>query len=330
MRTRTRATTVSLAASVAMALVVVSYFILDGPWAALFLQLEYARAGLTKHALALDGREHSYLEGGAGAPVVLLHGFGGSKDNWIRFAAPLAKDYRVLAIDLPGFGDTPARDSDAFSIEAQTERVHQLLLAMETGPVHLVGHSMGGQIAAVLAARWPSAVRTLTLIEPHGMSSSEVTPFEASIRGGEVPLIVTDARGYERFLELVFVRRPFLPGPVHRALRRQMVERASLWERIWREVRPDASTLEAVLPGIQAPVLLLWGDSDRFFPRSVIPALERVLPRHRTAVLSECGHAAMMEQPELTAAHWRRFAEESHERDVRKEVDSQTRSPRYQ
>lgn len=166
---------------------------------------------------------------------------------------------------------------------------------------------MGGQIAADLAARWPSAVRTLTLIEPHGLASSEVTPFEASLRRGSVPLIVADADGYEQFLDLVFVKRPFLPGPIHRALRGQMIARAPLWARIWGDVRPDATSLEGLLPRIQAPTLVLWGDSDRVFPRSVIPALERGLASHQTVLLTGCGHTAMMEQPEAAAGHWLRF-----------------------
>ena len=168
---------------------------------------------------------------------------------------------------------------------------------------------MGGQLAADLAARWPAQVRSLTLIEPHGLAASEVTPFEASIRHGSVPLIVTDADGYERFLDLVFVNRPYLPGPIHRALRAQMIARAPLWARIWNEVRPDAASLDGLLPLIHAPTLILWGDSDRVFPRSVVPALERGLARHQTVVLSGCGHAAMMEQPAVAARHWQRFLE---------------------
>lgn len=297
--------------AVLAALLLTSWFTLGGPWAEFLLRLEYARAGLVRGSVELDGRRWSYLEGGAGEPVVLLHGFAGSKDNWIRFAAPLVKAHRVLALDLPGFGETPARDDERFDVEAQATRVHELLVATRTGPAHLVGNSMGGQIAAVVAARWPSAVRTLTLIEPHGMPSAEVTPFQRSIEAGEVPLIVNDDEGYERFLDLVFVQRPFLPGPVHRALRRQMMARAPSWRRIWREVRPDATSLDRTLTGIQAPTLILWGDSDRVFPRSVIPAIERGLARHRTVVLPQCGHAAMMEQPQLTATHWTRFAEEA-------------------
>jgi pimeloyl-ACP methyl ester carboxylesterase len=88
-----------------------------------------------------------------------------------------------------------------------------------------------------------------------------------------------------------------------------MIARAALWARIWLEVRTEASSLQGLLPLIEAPTLILWGDSDRVFPRSVIPILEQGLSRHQTVVLSGCGHVAMMEQPEATAGRWRRFVE---------------------
>jgi pimeloyl-ACP methyl ester carboxylesterase len=284
-----------------------SWFTLNAPWAALFLEVEYARAGLTRRSIEHSGRKYVYLEGGRGTPVVLLHGFGGSKDNWIQFAGNLTKSHRVIVLDLPGFGDSPALERDTFDIEAQAKRVRDVLASMGARPAHLVGNSMGGQIAADIASRWPGDVLTLTMIEPHGLASAEITPFEASIRRGDVPLIVRHAEGYERFLDLVFVKRPYLPGPIHRALRAQMIARAALWTRIWNEVRPDATRLGGLLARIQAPTLILWGDSDRVFPRSAIPALERGLARHQTLVLPGCGHAAMMEQPDIAAARWLRF-----------------------
>ena len=129
-RTGSKKALTKATAATALALVTISWFTLDAPWAGLLLEVEYARAGLTKRSVWVENRSYAYLEGGTGTPVVLLHGFAASKDNWIRFAAPLTKDHRVLALDLPGFGDTPALEGDTFGIEAQAERVHAVLGAL--------------------------------------------------------------------------------------------------------------------------------------------------------------------------------------------------------
>ncbi len=105
--------------------------------------------------------------GGAGAPVLLLHGFGADLNGWMFNQPALSDGRRVVALDLPGHGGS-SRDVGAGDGEAFSRAVEGFLATLDLGRAHLVGHSMGGAIAALLAARRPDLVRTLTLIAPAG------------------------------------------------------------------------------------------------------------------------------------------------------------------
>ena len=101
-------------------------------------------------------------------PVLLLHGFGADLNSWMFTQPALAEGRRALALDLPGHGGS-GRDVGAGDGAALSAAVEGFLAALDPGPVHLVGHSMGGAIAALLAARRPDLVRSLTLIAPAGL-----------------------------------------------------------------------------------------------------------------------------------------------------------------
>ena len=115
--------------------------------------LERKRCGLRLKSTAVDGETWHYLEGGAAdAPVLLLlHGFGGDKDHWTRFSRALVRDYRVIAPDLPGFGDSARHAGWDYSLNAQRDRLNEFIAALKLGPLHLGGNSMGGHLAVIYA-----------------------------------------------------------------------------------------------------------------------------------------------------------------------------------
>ena len=107
-------------------------------------------------------------QGDAGEPVVLLHGFGGDLNNWLFVAPALAADHVVYALELPGHGGS-SKDVGAGDLEFLVDAVQQFLDALELERVHLVGHSLGGLVAASLALRSPGRVRSLTLVASAGL-----------------------------------------------------------------------------------------------------------------------------------------------------------------
>ncbi|MDE2150467.1 MAG: alpha/beta hydrolase, partial [Gammaproteobacteria bacterium] len=129
------------------------------------IAVERSLASVTPKQLAIAGFKICYLDGGTAGDdreaLVLLHGIGADKDQWNRVTRCLRGRFRVIAPDLPGFGDSDKPPQADYSIPAQVENLKRFLDALGLDRVHLGGNSMGGLIAARFAARYQRRVITL-------------------------------------------------------------------------------------------------------------------------------------------------------------------------
>ena len=256
-------------------------------------------AGLEERQIEAGDNTIAYLEGGEGEVVFLIHGLGGNKDSWPAFAEHLTQDYRVIAIDLPGTGDSTKRETDVYSISAQVPRVKAFLNEKEISEMHLVGHSMGGSIAIKLAAENPGMISSLTLLNTDGVKAPERSEFEKLIAQGRNPLTVTSAEDLDNLLGFMFVNPPSIPGPIKRYLAGQAQEAAVYNTKIFWEIFGYDATSD--LRKINTRTLIVWGDTDRRNHKSAIPVLERNLRNSRSMIIEDCGHFTMREKPEETA-----------------------------
>jgi 2-succinyl-6-hydroxy-2,4-cyclohexadiene-1-carboxylate synthase len=240
---------------------------------------------------------------GHGPPLALLHGFTGCAATLAETAEPLAKRFRTLCIDLVGHGASDAPDDPAaYSFDACTRQVADVLAALEARPAHLLGYSMGGRVALGLCVAHPASVRSTVLV---GARAGFADPEErarrrladdalaASIEGDGIekfvdrwmalPLIASQRRRGEAFLE---------------AARRQRLQgRASALARSLRGMGAGAQPpLHDRLAAVQVPVLLAVGAEDEHFQREARDLAAR-LPRARVAIVPEAGHAAHLENP---------------------------------
>jgi len=130
-----------------------------------FIDAQRKNSKLTIKSVDIPDFEIVYAEGGAGDTIILLHGFGGSKDNWLDFAKNFTTHYRVIIPDLPGFGESSKPENAKYGIMSQVERVHLFAEQLKLTKFHLVGYSMGGNIAGNYAAAYPQMVVTLALFD---------------------------------------------------------------------------------------------------------------------------------------------------------------------
>ena len=267
-----------------------------------FLEAEYRRlawsAGVEERTLTAAGHAWRYFDGGPGEPIVLVHGFAGSKENWLPLAAKLTGEYRVLIPDLPGWGESQRHDGADYRVEAQVERLAAFLDAMKLERIRLVGHSMGGHIAGLFAARHPDRIRTLTLVAPAGVRF-EPNDFARRVLAGETPFNFATREEFDAFMRELFVEPPWLPPRVKDVLVAQTRARhafqATLLAAMGRE--DQAFLLERELGAIRAPTLVAWCDGDRILDVSSLATFEARLPAANDVVLAGCGHMPMMEMP---------------------------------
>lgn len=288
---------------------------LAGAWYALpqlflapLLAANRSLSGLSEHTVAAAGHEIHYLAGGAGESVVLLHGIFAEKDHWVDFARPLTGSWRVIAPDLPGFGESGRQEGEAYDYPAQVRRLRALLDALGLQRVHLAGNSMGGTLAVLFALEHPQRVASVALIgSPHGIRSPQPSAMDRMIDAGQAPLVARTPQQFEAMLDLVFAQRPFLPWPVLHASRAAALAQAESNQGVWKQQLAHRYLLDARVDALATRTLVLWGGADRVFDVSGAELLRRRLPAADVQVLPGLGHLPMMEAPRATALAYDRF-----------------------
>jgi len=303
-----RLRTAAAGAATLLLLAALSWQAWPAAWYPVLVGLNRASAGLSPRVVQAAGHTIHLLEGGQGEPVVLLHGIFAEKDHWVDIARPLTNRWRVIAPDLPGFGESTRDLRQPYDYAAQVERLRLLLDAMGLQRVHLAGNSMGGTIAALFAIRHPQRVASVAFIgAPHGIRTPGVSAMDREITAGRAPLVASDAPSFDAALALVFSRPPYLPGPIVAVARAHAIERAAGNLQLWREQLGQRYLLHAQVGALRAPTLALWGGADRVFDASGAPVLAGLLPQAQVEVLPGLGHLPMMEAPGEVAARYDRF-----------------------
>ncbi len=253
-----------------------------------------AGSEITRRVVHVDGRRLSYLTAGGaagGQTILLIHGSGVSARYWVNQLRGLAGLLRVLAIDLPGHGDSDS--SEAASIEGYAQAVASVLDTLATGPVITVGHSLGGAIAIALAIQRPDAVTGLVLL-----SSCTKTPQPDSVGERFLAYLPGPLR------KIVFFSMAkkilFAPGAPSQAVSLGMHElRSCRAETILKDVRAaKAMDLTEQAPSLDVPTLILCGSRDRLTPPALSERLGELIPRSQLRIIEGAGHMLLLEVPE--------------------------------
>jgi pimeloyl-ACP methyl ester carboxylesterase len=121
-------------------------------------------------------------------------------------------------------------------------------------------------------------------------------------------LVASNVQEYDRLLEFVFVKRPFIPGPIKRHLAQEAIENRPLNRRIIKQFKAEqASPLEVLLDGLPVPACIVWGSGDRVLHVSGAKVLQSVMPAAEAVVMEGVGHLPMIERPKETADFYLRF-----------------------
>ncbi len=260
-------------------------------------------AGLEPRFETVEGYRILYVRAGSGPAVVLLHGFASSIYTWKDVLPALAREHEVVALDLPGFGqsDQPP-DLDAARFPGL---VLALMERLGLAQAALVGNSMGGATAVGVAAARPEAVTALVLVDSAGFNlATEDRPWILRLAGsGPIAPV----------LERLPIRRPLL----RIGLRQVFHDPALITEERFDEylaplLRPgaltsmrslllartrDAAAFPELVLRVRAPALVIWCREDRWIPVEQADRFVEAIPGSRKVVLEDCGHLPQEERP---------------------------------
>jgi pimeloyl-ACP methyl ester carboxylesterase len=257
--------------------------------------------------LRVAGRWVNVVELGEGEPVVFVHGLSGSWQNWLEQLPVFASEHRVIAFDLPGFGQSEM-PAEPISIPLYGRIVDRVLDELDVSAAAVVGNSMGGFIGAEVAIASPERVERLVLVSAAGLSI-EYQRDEHVLRmlrrlerrltaqgawlASRSETIVRRRRLRRALLAVVASHPEALPGPLSS-------------EQLRGSGKPgfvdalDALTsypIRSRLGEIACPTLIVWGDKDHLVPVRDAFEFERLIPNSRKVIYRDTGHVAMLERP---------------------------------
>jgi len=285
------------------------YFLFPETVFKLAIDAQRRSADLVRKEVQVDDHRIVYLEGGTGETIVLLHGFGGNKDQWTALARYL-KGFHLVIPDIPGFGESSQVPSASYSVESQVGRIDRFVEVLELDKFHMAGNSLGGAYAATYGAKHPGKVLTLALLAAAGAPSPNKSEFVMQLEKGDNLLLSTNPEDAGRLLALIYAKEPAIPPAFKKILVADWIAHGPFNRKIWNDTQPFQFSLEPFLPRIQAPVLILWGDQDKMLDAGGVAFLEKNLKNYRTVIMKDTGHCPMIEKPEETAKAYRGFLNE--------------------
>ncbi|MFN0093889.1 MAG: alpha/beta fold hydrolase [Dehalococcoidia bacterium] len=250
--------------------------------------------------LVVNGARIHIVDRGAGDPIVLVHGFGGSTFSW-RYAQPLlAANHRTIAVDLPGFGQSDRNPAVGLGHDDHADRLAALLDAVGLRSATFIGHSMGGAICQRLAVRHPERVDRLVLVA----SVDATEPVRRGGRGAARPAMKALAAipGAVDFMSRQSLKRMvFDPASVTPAMAEGYAAPLRLKgtaDCLFAMTRATATQAPPELSNVNAPTLVISGERDRLFSQEAGKALAAKIPGARHVVIPQTGHLVAEELPE--------------------------------
>ena len=231
--------------------------------------------------------------------LILIHGFGADKDNWLDLSNELSNNYHLIIPDLPGHGDSFKTDSKKYTISNQTKWINEFIEKKKIEKFTLVGNSMGGAISLRYSYLYPEKLNNLILITSASNSCISVeSEYSKLLSKGVNPLITNNLEDYEKLLDFVMYERRYIPSPILEVLAENKMERKLLDEKIFSDFISNMFKKEDILNNITTNTLILWGEYDRVIDLKCANILEENIKNSKKIVLKNVGHVPQVEVPD--------------------------------
>ena len=303
--------TFALVAFVLLAAVLILRYVFPDRLVALMIGATRRFCGLQPRSVDVGGVEWPYLDGGnpSGDVMLLVHGFGGDKDNWPLYARQLRRDFRIIAPDLPGFGDSVKDPGADYGIARQTMRLDDFMNALGVDRFHIAGNSMGGFIALQYALDYPGKLISMALLNNAGVNSVSPSEVEVAADGGQNLLVVSSVEDFARLLDFITEKSIPFPKIMLEHVGKNLVAQRDFLDPVFWSLYDDIRSrpLDDQLHEISTPTLIIWGDRDRVLDVSCTELMKARIPTNECVVFKGVGHVPMLECPAETASAHRGF-----------------------
>lgn len=255
--------------------------------------------------ISIDGANLHFSDEGHGTPLILLHGTAASLNTWDGWAKELSKNYRVLRLDLPGFGLTGPNATNNYSIDYYTNLLLHFLDKQGIAKAHIAGSSLGGQIAYNFAASYPQRVSKLILVAPTGVTNANDKNISLPFRLAQTPLLkhslayITPRFIVEKSLQEVYGDDTRLTEESIILSHDMLLREGNREAFISRMNTIDADDLYK-LEQVQAPTFILWGKADAWVPATDAVRFKESIKGSQLKLYPGAGHIPMQEQPKQT------------------------------
>ncbi|XP_019360507.1 PREDICTED: monoacylglycerol lipase ABHD6 isoform X1 [Gavialis gangeticus] len=244
--------------------------------------------------------------------ILMLHGFSAHKDMWLSVVKFLPKNLHLVCVDMPGHEGTTRSSLDDYSINGQVKRIHEFVecIKLNRKPFHLVGTSMGGNVAGVYAAQYPAEVCSLSLVCPAGLpypTDNKFRKFLRELKESEhidrIPLIPSTPEEMAEMLKLCSYVRFKVPQQILQGLVDVRIPHNEFYRKLFLEIVDEKSIykLHENMSKIKAPTQVIWGKQDQVLDVSGADVLANSIPDCHVHILENCGHSVVVERPRKTA-----------------------------
>jgi len=261
--------------------------------------------GIVKKKIKGSKNTFSYLEYGATtAPTLLLvHGFSSSKESFFGVFKHISRKFHVLAVDLPGHGETPLKDTD-IGILHFVECVNEFIKIMdlEEKKFHLVGGSMGGHIAGVYATLYPEKLLSLCMVCPHGINHEHHEKMAAQAVQEQKSMLLPQTKEELRAMFTWLTHKQVnFPDIILSGILQIRLEKNDYYKKLGEVLIQDdnKNVLERNLHKIKTPLLLIWGKNDNVLHPDCVEVIKEKMsePPKKVALFEDVGHGVFLERP---------------------------------
>ncbi len=275
------------------------------------IQYERNKSDLDVKSLTLaSGDKMVYAENGnvAGEPLLLIHGFGGNKDNFTRIARHL-EGYHLIIPDLLGFGESSKPMTADYRSEAQATRLHELLQAKGLASnIHVGGNSMGGAISVAYAAKYPKEVKSVWLVDSGGFWSAGIHDSLKNATLENNPLLVNNKEDFYKLYDYVMYQPPYIPKSVKAVFAQERIKNKELDAKILQQIITDNVEERAkVIAKYNIPTLVVWGEKDQVIKPETVNVIKEIIPQAQVIMMKDVGHVPMVEALDETADNYKAF-----------------------